>query len=823
MGRSAGQLPTGTVTFLISDVEGSTRLLRELGAERYAGALADHRQVIRHACRRHAGVEVDTQGDAFFFAFPAAADALAAAAALTEALGVGPISVRVGLHTGTPLLTEEGYVGDDVHLAARIAASAHGGQVVCSAATARLVELPLTDLGEHRLKDMEEPVGILQLGGGAFPPLKTISNTNLPRPASRFLGRRAEVEQLLERITAGARLVTLTGPGGAGKTRLAIEAASALVGKYRAGVFWAELAPLREPALVMQTMARTLGSRDGLAEHIGERETLLVLDNLEQVIGAAPELAELVERCPNLTILVTSRELMRVRGEVEFALPPLAKPEAVELFSDRSGMRATAAIAELCARLDNLPLAVELAAARARSLAPEHILARLGQRLDLLSGGRDADPRQKTLRATIEWSHDLLASDERTLFAGLSVFAGGCTLEAAEAVVGANPDGLQSLVEKSLLGFDGERYWMLETIREYAAQQFEERTDREPVRGRHFGFYLGLAEDLSVDVWDAGHDSAMARYGRELDNMRGALAWARARDDGSSLIRLVVAMADFWHASDHLREGHGWLEEALARVPTQPTPTRVKALLHAAGMAHLLGDPAHAHDRATQALTDSRALGDAGGAGHALLRVGNALHAQGEREGLADVYSVALGLARQSGDVRLTAVALTNVGECALEEERLDDAEAAFRESNRLFESLANKRGRAASLRALGEIAIHAGRLEEAAEALARCGRLYLDHGTKVWTAPYLETTAALLSRRAEPERALRLLGSARRLREETGTTHSSAGTSSPTEDLVTQLGEEAASVALDEGRSLAAEEAIEEALNWLAAAASTQ
>ncbi len=319
-------LPTGTVTFLFTDVEGSTRLLEEIGDEAYEEALSAHRRIVRAACQAHHGVEVDTQGDAFFFAFSSATAAASAASAAREALAPGPIHVRIGLHTGTPRVTNEGYVGKDVHFAARVAAAGHGGQIVLSKATAELVDGSLTDLGEHRLKDIEHAVAIFQLGDESFPPLKTISNTNLPRPASSFVGREQELEAVLALIEEGARLVTLTGPGGSGKTRLALEAASTLVPEYKAGVFWVGLAALRDPALVTETVTQTLGAKDGLAEHIGEREMLLLLDNLEQVVEAAPELSSLLQGCPNLTLLVTSRELLRVQGEVEYAGPATAEP-----------------------------------------------------------------------------------------------------------------------------------------------------------------------------------------------------------------------------------------------------------------------------------------------------------------------------------------------------------------------------------------------------------------------------------------------------------------------------------------------------------------
>ena len=483
-------LPTGTVTLLFTDVEGSTRLLHELGPEGYAEALAEHRRTVRLACAAAGGVEVDTQGDAFFFAFPSAAGAVAASQAITEALAEGPVQLRIGVHMGTPLVTDEGYVGDDVHLAARVAASGHGGQVLVSRATRDLVDdIAFTDLGEHRLKDIDGAVSIFQLGTTAFPPLKTISNTNLPRPASSFVGRSAELAEVLSLVEDGARLLTLTGPGGSGKTRLALEAATTLVPSYKAGVFWVGLAALRDPALVTETIAQVLGARNGLEEHIGERELLLLLDNLEQVIDAAPELARLVEACPNLVLLSTSRERLHVQGEVEYEVLPLAPTDAVSLFGERSRLEPTDVIAELCARLDSLPLAVELAAARTKALSPAQILERLAQRLDVLIGGRDADPRQLTLRATVEWSHDLLTEKEQELFRRLSVFVGGCTLESAEDVCDAELDTLQSLVEKSLVRFSNGRYWMLETIREYAAERFARSPDAGELPRRHAMHY----------------------------------------------------------------------------------------------------------------------------------------------------------------------------------------------------------------------------------------------------------------------------------------------------------------------------------------------
>jgi predicted ATPase len=517
-------LPTGTVTFLFTDVEGSTKLLHELGAEAYADALAEHRRVVREACVAEGGVEVDTQGDAFFFAFPSAPGGAAAAQAMTEAVAPGRIHLRIGLHTGTPVVTDEGYVGDDVHLAARIAASGHGGQVVLSQATGALLDgHHVTDLGEHRLKDIEGAVAIFQLGDSNFPPLKTISNTNLPRPASSFVGRGAELAEVLSLIEGGSRLLTLTGPGGSGKTRLALEVASTLVPEYKAGAFWVGLAALRDASLVSATISRTIGSTNGLAEHIGQREMLLLLDNLEQVIEVAPEVSALLPACPNLTLLVTSRERLRVQGEIEYEVPPLASPEAVSLFCARSRLEPSDEITELCARLDNLPLALELAAARTKALTPRQILERLAERLDLLRGGRDADPRQQTLRATIEWSYGLLSDEEQRLFRALSVFAGGCTLDAAEEVSNAELDTCQSLVEKSLLRFSNERYWMLETIREYAREQLDHAGEAADFDRRHALHFLARVDQEYADRTGPRRAEILTWFGAEVDNLRAML------------------------------------------------------------------------------------------------------------------------------------------------------------------------------------------------------------------------------------------------------------------------------------------------------------
>jgi predicted ATPase/class 3 adenylate cyclase len=565
-------LPDGTITLLFTDVEGSTKLLHEVGDDAYSLILAEHHRLCRQAWDAHRGVEVETEGDAFFVVFEQASDALLATQAAQRLLEGGPLKVRMGMHTGPVLVRDTGYVGHTVHLAARIASSGYGGQVVLSRETKQAAGdgFVYVDLGEHRLKDIEDPTPIYQLGEGSHPPLRTISNTNLPHPRSSFLGRQREVSEVVAALERRPRLVTLTGPGGTGKSRLALEAAASVVGSFKAGVFWIPLAALRDSSLVTTTIAQTLGAKAGLAEHIGEREMLLLLDNLEQVIDCAPQLSALLLACSRLSLLVTSREVLRVQGEVEFAVPPLEQSEAVALFCERSHLEPSADIAELCTRLDNLPLAVELAAARTRALTPAQILQRLAQRLDLLKGGRDTDPRQQTLRATIEWSYELLSADEQTLFRHLAVFAGGCTLEAAETICDADLDVLQSLVEKSLVRFSEGRFWMLETIRQYAGDRLA-IDGSDDVRQRHAAEFARLAGRLSEPV-RSREPHALATVEVEHDNMRAALEDAVTRDDVVMASRLLAGLWFYWLITGQGREGSTWAHRYLecARDRTPP-------------------------------------------------------------------------------------------------------------------------------------------------------------------------------------------------------------------------------------------------------------
>ncbi len=760
-------LPSGTVTFLFTDIEGSTKLLHELGPEAYAQALLKHRRILREAFAGHGGVEVDTQGDAFFVAFPTAPGAVDAAREALEGLASGPIRVRMGLHTGAPHLTGEGYVGEVVHKGARIAAAGHGGQVLLSKETREAAPADVTDLGEHRLKDFEGPVWIFQLGSERFPPLKTISNTNLPRPGSSFVGREKEVAEVTSLLGDGARLLTLTGPGGSGKTRLAIEAAVALVAEFKAGVFWVGLAPLRDPALVADTIGTTLGAKDGLADHIGERELLLLLDNLEQVIDAAPDLASLVEACPNLRVMVTSRELLRVRGEVEYPVLPLADPEAVDLFCSRSQLAADDTIADLCRRLDNLPLPIELAAARVGVLSPKQILERLSSRLDLLKGGRDADPRQQTLRATIEWSYDLLTPEEQAAFARLAVFRGGCAIDAAEEVAHADLDTLQSLVDKSLVRHRDDRFWMLETIREFAAERLEEGGEAEELRRRHAEVFLALAEEAEPDL---RRDSLewTDRLEREHDNMRAALDWLETSGDTQLRLRLAGALMRFWYLKSHLLEGQGRLEGAL-HADSSPTAARGKALNGAAVMALNLGDIPKARLRAEEALALHRTLGDAWGTAYSGFMVANAFNEGGDQASAQPLLEESIRLFREIGEENLALVATSNlalvIGDLG-ERERERELHGDLLQQAR---AMGNERLEAGALAELALFARDDGRLGDAESMLKDAIRIEHRRGDVLSVVINLGRLASVLARGGRARAATQLLSSSEALTEGLG------------------------------------------------------
>jgi predicted ATPase/class 3 adenylate cyclase len=611
------ELPTGTVTFLFTDIAGSTRLLYELGPETYAEALAEHRRIVRAAARAEGGVEVDTQGDAFFIAFPTAGGAATAAESARDRLAGGPIRVRMGLHTGVPTPTAGGYVGLDVHRGARIAALAHGEQILISPTTAALLDTePLRDLGQHRLKDFDGAVRLHQLGDADFPPLRTPGSIELPTPAARFMGREQELFDAVSLVyDRDPRIFTILGPGGAGKTRFAIELARLLADDAEGGTVFVSLAPLRDPELVLPAMADRLGASAAdsaaIAARVGERRTHVVCDNVEHLLpAAASPLAELVAAVPALRLIATSREALRVQGEAELDLPPLVRAEAIALFCERAqavrpDVTGSDAVAQLCDRLDRLPLALELAAARTKLLAPEAILERLAHRLDALKGTRDVEERHATLRATIAWSYDLLDEDEQDLFARLGVFRGGCTLETAEIVCDADLDTLASLLDKSLLrrrtGRIGEeRYWMLETITEFALERLQESGAEDDLRRRH--------AQRMLEIGRAGHlaegdtESDLVSVLAEREDLRGALDWAE-EDDPRLGLELMIETQNLWNASAP-KEGMERMERLLARAGQLPKELRARALRVYSGTADMSGERA----RGEQPLRESLAL-----------------------------------------------------------------------------------------------------------------------------------------------------------------------------------------------------------------------
>jgi predicted ATPase len=742
-------------TMLFTDVEGSTRLLRKLG-DSYGDVLAEHRRVVRDAFTAHGGREVDTQGDAFFFTFDDPTRAANAALAAQSALAGGPIRVRMGLHTGEPSQTEEGYVGIDVHLAARISAAAHGGQIVLSKQTRDLLEgVVAIDQGEHRVKDFDTPVWLFQLGDEAFPPLMTISNTNLPRARSSFIGRTREVAELAELVRANG-LVTLTGPGGSGKTRLAMEVAAALLGEFKNGVFWVPLAALQDRADVLPTIGRTIGAQTHLADHIGEREMLLALDNIEHVIDCAPELAQLVEACPNLTLLVTSRELMRIRGEVQYDVLPLAEADAVQLFCVRAGLEPSPAIEELCRRLDDMPLALELAAARAKVLTPDQIVARLSERLDLFRGGRDADPRQVTLRATIEWSYDLLSPDEARVFRCLSVFAGGCTVESAEAVCETGVDTLQSLVEKSLVRHTDDRFWMLETIRDYASEQLASTGAAQRLRRRHAEHFLALAQTAGLSSEDTGGDRpAIVRP--EVDNVRAAIDWA-ASSDLELAFRLVIAMEQFWainDAAEGLRRIAALLEHGSDVAPL----LRARGLRILGEMTGIAVGFAESTPIAEAALAEFERLGDERGVAVMRHRVAVNAWSAGDLVRARELLEGSLAICRRFANPKLEADVVRTLGGVARDEGDTDRALELLQEGARLCAQVGNPWIQAATLLNLAELHSRLGQLELAEdrgrEALGLAWHI-VARQQSIFALAFLATYA---NKRGDAARAGRILG----------------------------------------------------------------
>ncbi len=750
-------------------------MLHELGAEAYTNALAEHRRVIREVCARHGGVEVDTQGDAFFFAFPTAPGALAAARELTEALASGPVRVRIGLHTGTPLVTEEGYVGPDVHRAARIAAAGHGGQVLVSASTATLVEIELRDLGEHQLKDLAEAERVYQLGDGDFPALNSLYRTNLPVPATPFLGRERELAEVLELLAReDVRLLTLTGPGGTGKTRLALQAAAEASDGYPDGITWVPLAPLRDPSLLLPAVAHALELREEpgkplsatLAAALADKHALLVVDNAEHLLPEAARDIAALRDTNGPTLLVTSRERLQVQGERELPVFSMDEEDALELFGERAAgvgvsLDRADAVTELVERLDRLPLALELAAARLKVFSARQLLDRLSERLDLLKGGRDADPRQQTLRATIDWSYDLLEEDEQRLFRGLAVFAGGCTYEAAEEVCGADPDTLQSLIDKSLVrrrDTDLEpRYWMLETIREYAAERLEQSGEMITLRLRHGEWCCELAERL---VRRPRVDEGFGSFVDDHDNVRSALGWAWAGGEDELGLRLGVASSRFWMLRGFFRDAASWLDAAEPKIPPAAPRVRLQALKLAGVIAFLvLDDGEQADGFWARALAIAEELGEADDVAWIEDRRAEIVWGRGDLEQALVLHERSLSHHRATGNRLREAESLHRVGETLRDLGRFDEAEGALLDADAILRELDEQLRTAINTRSLADLALDRGDLDAAIDLDRKSVDVELRHGIRRDVAPCLAGMASALVQRGHEDTAATVWG----------------------------------------------------------------
>ena len=714
------ELPSGTVTFLFSDVEGSTLLLHELGDEAYAKALAEHRQVIRAACTSHDGVEVDTQGDAFFFAFSRAPAALAAASELTDSLSTGPIHVRVGLHTGTPLLTDEGYVGGDVHRAARIAAAGHGGQVLVSQSTAALVDDELRDLGEHRFKDLSAPERVFQLGQRDFPVLMSLGRTNLPVAAWPLLGRERELRDVTAQIHAGVRLLTLTGTGGSGKTRLALQAAGEVAEEFVDGVFFVALAPLRDVALVPGAIADALSfpPDDDLWSYLERKRLLIVLDNAEHLEGIEVVVARLL--VGEVVVIVTSRMPLHLSAECEYPVEPLPVDAAAELFAMRAAAVGRAItpgpdLHALCVRLDNLPLAVELAAARTKLLSPQAILQRLDTALPFLTGGaRDAPERQKTLTATIEWSHDLLEASERTAFRQLAVFRGGFALDAAEAVAAANLDAVESLVDQSLLKAVDDRFLMLETIREFAAERLRDAGEEEEVGLRHAHFYLARLEEIEPVLRGPRTLEFLGWYDAETQNTWTALETLLVAGESELAFRLSDLLTSYWIARARMEEGLQWLRHAIERAPER-TLGHGRALRRVGDLFGRLGRPGLAAPALWEAHAIAAETGDLRGLCIAERDLAWTEHALGKADAAINLARTALARARGLGDERLVVMAESDLATFLVSaDEALDEAQDLLAASLAYYRRIGDETNVATVLNNLAGVAIVRGDADEA-------------------------------------------------------------------------------------------------------------
>lgn len=819
-----------TLTFLFTDIEGSTRLEQRLGTARYGTVRERHRELMRAVFAAAHGAEQGTEGDSFFVTFPSAHDAVTAAAAAQRALAAEPwpedarVAVRMGIHSGEASRVGGSLVGIDINRTARIAASGHGGQVVVSAVTRALVGeapwpgLSWLDLGQHSLKDLESPERLAQLVveglPGEFPPLRgTVAAGDLPTPLTTFVGRVREVEELTGLLAAN-RLLTLTGPGGMGKTRLALEVARRWAARFPDGAWWVPLESITDPDLVGATIAQRLrlADRGGsdpetrLEQHLEGRDLLLVLDNFEQVMGAARLVGRLLAAAPRLKVVVTTREALRLSGEQEYQVQPLevvdpatvsdvatlAGSEAVRLFLERAravlpgydpspaDLRATA---QICLRLDGLPLAIELAAARIRVLSPPAIVARLDHSLTLLAGGaRDVPTRQQTLRGAIAWSHEMLDADDQRLFACFSVFAGRADLEAVEDVCGTPGidvlDGLSSLVDKSLVRrrdtADGEpRFMMFETIRVFAAERLADAGSTAATRERHARHYLALVERLRT-LAETGDREALDHLERDDVDLRAALAWALETDDRAAAVAFVSGLWRFAQKRGYLAEGRQQTERVLAALrPEDPDDLWVAALDAHAGVCYWLGDQPAAQDAYTRALAIRRRQGDPAKVAEALYNLSFTFLFQAAVEEGGRLLDEAAGILRALGDeagLGRVLWARANVEWTSGDVSRAPEATRFALEALETFERLGDRFMIAWATYTAGLGDLVADDRAAAGRRLSTALRLFHETGDVSGYTLVLDASAALLARQGRLEDAARIAGQVSTLERNTGT-----------------------------------------------------
>jgi predicted ATPase/class 3 adenylate cyclase len=910
---SATEKQTTTVTLVFTDMEGSTSLLQALG-DRYRELLSDHHRLIREAFARHGAEERGSAGDGLYFAFPAARAAVQAAidAQLAMAAHSWPDGIvvrdRMGLHTGEPWNASEGYVGLDVHRAARICAAGHGGQILISQTTHDLIadDLPaplgFIDLGVHRLRSIDAPQRLYQVVAPGlesdFPPPRTsdAGRNNLKIEVTSFIGREREIEQATQMLEHSA-LLTLTGPGGVGKTRVGLRLARSLLDRFEDGAWIVECGALTDPAFVLPSVVSAIGLTEpagrsllaALVDHLKAKRLLLVLDDCDPVLSACAELAQaLVRSCSSVRIIVSSREALGVPGEAILPIASLATPEAgtavrardlagnpaVQLFVDRAQAvlpsfvvtdQNAAAVAQLTRRLDGIPLAVELAAARVRALPVEQIAARLDDRFRLLTGGsRTSVARHQTLRATIDWSYDLLTEPERAVLRRLSAFAGGATLEAAESVCAGDTvdvldilDVLGRLVEKSLVSIDPTqaeaRFRLLETLREYARTRLVEAGEGDATLRRHRDWYLALVDEASPAFFQGPEPAEwLRRLDREHDDLRAALEWCLDQPgEGWSGLRLAAGLWRYWEIRGHLTEGRGWLERMVGAVGDEVSPLRANAYTGAGNLAFMqgdfraasafheaslslhrqigdvlsiayaannlanaavqLGDHARARELYEESIALSRARGDVRGVAFGSINLADVATRQGDHGGAHELHVQILAMIRELGDRWMEAFALDTFGRATSQAGDVETARSLHVEALAILEELGDRRGVARVLTHLAGVALSDGDTVRARGLLRQSLAIRQELGDMPGLASAMESLAGAMAA-DDAESAARLHGAAESLREsiraivppQAAATHDQA-----LADLGNRLGEERFEVARREGRQMTPNEAL--------------